>query len=412
MTGDSRPCITLVVPGIAEGGGVSVVAQFLHRVITESGRYRAEVLSLATSSRDRESVRLSAPASWLGAVRTRRGSWDGLEFLHVGALGAELEFQRYRPRRILTRLLDDCDLVQVVAGAPSWALVARDLRVPVGLQVATLTPVERRERLATERGLRGAWTRWMTRIASRIDHAGLRVADAIFVENAWMRETARKIAPRAEVIFAPPGVDTDRFTPSPDGPDTTDPYILSVGRMDDPRKRIGLLLRAYAEMRRDLARPPRLVLAGSRGPRPEDLHLAARLGIERSVEVREQVPLDELSRLYRRASLYVLSSDEEGLGLVILEAMASGVPVVSTDCGGPSTSVVEGVTGRLVPRGDAAALASAMRSVYSNGEQAREMGRQARRRAESSFSLWATGGLFLDWYDRTLGARAHARVSR
>ena len=64
---------------------------------------------------------------------------------------------------------------------------------------------------------------------------------------------------------------------------------------------------------------------------------------------------DELVELYRGAALLALSSDEEGLGLVILEAMASGIPVVSTACGGPQTSVVDGETGFLTPVGDAAA---------------------------------------------------------
>ena len=55
--------------------------------------------------------------------------------------------------------------------------------------------------------------------------------------------------------------------------------------------------------------------------------------------------------------MFLLSSNEEGLGLVIGEAMAAGLPVVSTRCGGPETFVVEGVTGYLTPVGDAQAMA-------------------------------------------------------
>jgi glycosyltransferase involved in cell wall biosynthesis len=114
------------------------------------------------------------------------------------------------------------------------------------------------------------------------------------------------------------------------------------------------------------------------------------------------VSQDELATLYRNATLYVVSSDEEGLGLTILEAMASGRPVVSTACGGPSTTVVEGETGLLVPVGDAAALAEAMRSVLDAPARADRMGRKARERAEEQFSVRATGERFLEVYDHLL----------
>ena len=110
----------------------------------------------------------------------------------------------------------------------------------------------------------------------------------------------------------------------------------------------------------------------------------------------------ELARLYREVVVFVLSSDEEGLGIVILEAMASGLPVVSTDCGGPGTAIVEGKTGFLTPVGDADALAEAMQRFLDDSSLCQHMGRAGRRVAGEQFSLAVTGKVYLDHYDRLL----------
>ena len=106
--------------------------------------------------------------------------------------------------------------------------------------------------------------------------------------------------------------------------------------------------------------------------------------------------------LYRHASLFVLSSDEEGLGIVILEAMASGLAVVSTACGGPETAVVQGETGLLTPVGNVDALAAAIQELVDNPELRRSMGRAGRRRAETTFSMEQTSKVFLEQYERLL----------
>ena len=87
----------------------------------------------------------------------------------------------------------------------------------------------------------------------------------------------------------------------------------------------------------------------------------------------------------------------------MLEAMASGLPVVSTDCGGPATSVLQGVTGFLTPVGNAVALACAMERLLADPDLARRMGETGRQRAVEWFSLRVTGSAFLDVYDRLLG---------
>ena len=143
------------------------------------------------------------------------------------------------------------------------------------------------------------------------------------------------------------------------------PVVLGVGRLH-PQKDFPTLLRAFARIRR--ARPARLVILGS-GTRPERrdalLALAAELGVSEDVDLPGFVenPFPYMSH----AAVFVLSSAWEGFGNVLVEAMACGCPVVSTDCpSGPSEILDAGRYGPLVPVGDDEQMARATLSLLAS----------------------------------------------
>lgn len=390
------PRVALVVPGFAMGGGVPAVAEFLYTAMEQSGRFEPSIVSVATTSWDAQSVRLASPGTWLQGVRVLQDRWHGKPFHHVGCRVAELEFMRLRPRPALTRILDEHDLVQVVAGSPAWAAVAQRARPPVLLQVATLVSEERKAKFA--RGV-DPWRRLMTSVTSRLDRRALENVRTVFVENGWMLERLGSWMGPSRVTFAPPGIDTELFRP---GEYRADGPILSVGRFDDPRKNLPMLLRAYDRLRRSRRHVPRLVLAGSSGPGPADRSLLEDLGLSESVVIEEGLTKDRLAALYREASIFVLTSFEEGLGLVALEAMASAIPVVCTRCGGPETSVEEGLNGHLVSVGQDEELAVVLGRMLDDPEGRRAMGIEGRRIAEERFSLKGASRPFFEEYDRVL----------
>lgn len=396
------PRVALVVPALATAGGVPAVAKFLYQAMVRSNRYEPHFISVPMSSRDASSARILAPGSWFRGPSIEEGVWNNCPYKHVGALAVELEFQRYRPRRVLTEILARYDLVQVVAGAPAWAYLTRDLRQPVLLQVATLSSVERQSLLRTSSWAYRIYLSLMNKIVNRIEEKALDHVSVVFVENTWMYECLSKKMGASRVFFSPPGVDTKRFCP---GHYQADSYILSVGRLNDPRKNVRLLIEAYYQLRQMIPAAPRLVLAGKSMPDASVWQWVESLGIADYIVAQRDLSVDDLASLYREASLFVLSSDEEGLGIVILEAMASGLPVVSTDCGGPATAVIQGETGLLTPVGDAVALANAMRTLLENPALAKQMGRAGRERAENHFSIELAGRVFLDTYDLLLTGR-------
>lgn len=393
--------VALLVPEFDVAGGVTGVALFLRDVLRDAEQYTPDVISLPRSARDPAGVQLTRPSTWARGVQVEEKTWHDIPYRHVGARGSEFEFQRYRPRPPLTEVLQRYDLIQIVAGTPPWAHVATHVDVPVALQVATLTTVERNGQSADDSMPLRLWRAGMTRIVSRMEREIPSLVDAIFVENAWMYDHFREKTDEDTVHFAPPGIDTEMYHPADSAEEMSD-YILSVGRLGDSRKNVRLLFDAYHRLRQRIEDVPRLVLAGLSGPTERDWARAEALGIRDHVEMHEDVPEAELAALYRNAGLFVLSSDEEGLGLVLAEAMASGTPVVSTDCGGPSTLIDDGATGALVPTGDAQALADRMAHLLTHPTAAKAMGRAGRERVEEEFSVEAAGARFLRVYDELI----------
>lgn len=409
LSGPRRPVIALVVPALAEGGGVPAVADFIARGIEHSGAYDLRCFSLATSSNDKSSVRLRDPRSWSG-VQLSLGEWCGRPYVHVGAWIAEIEFMRYRPRKALRAALTGCDLIQVVSGSPAAALSVCGLGKPVSLQCATLAGVERKRLLDSGSGGASAWRRWMTRVTDRLDHEALGRVDAIQIENAWMERLAKSLRPdETSVRFAPPGVDAKIYRPQGERRFDAEGYILCVGRLDDPRKHVELLLEAYARLVNRTADPPRLVLAGSSKPGGAFWSRVAELALGDRVHFVERPGLQELVTLYQGAACFALPSDEEGFGMVVIEAMACGVPVVATRCGGPEGIIADGVDGFLVDLEDAETMADRLHGLCTDYDMNRTMGQAARRTVEQRYSEEITGAAFLETYDALL-RKQHTRI--
>ncbi len=128
-----------------------------------------------------------------------------------------------------------------------------------------------------------------------------------------------------DVLILPIPVDCDRLTPEADATwraRLASPELVFIGRGDDPRKNVGLLLTAFEQVRAEMP-AIRLVLVG----RPPSGQLPP--GVTAAGEI------DDVADVLRRATIMVLPSLQEGFGIVAAEALACGVPVVTTPCGGP-----------------------------------------------------------------------------
>ncbi|HUZ80315.1 MAG TPA: glycosyltransferase family 4 protein [Thermoplasmata archaeon] len=186
---------------------------------------------------------------------------------------------------------------------------------------------------------------------------------------------------RERIRVIPNGIGTEDFLPRRGPrPDAGPVTILYVGRIDPEQKGLDDLLRAVALLERPEAVSVRLV-GEDWGGATALRSLATGLGIDHVIIWTGAVPQDSLRREYASADLFVLPSHFEPFGIVLLEAMAAGLPVLATRVGGIPEVVADGVTGSLVPSGDPSALAHALDRLASDPLLRTRLGDCGRTRA-------------------------------
>jgi glycosyltransferase involved in cell wall biosynthesis len=160
------------------------------------------------------------------------------------------------------------------------------------------------------------------------------------------------------------------------------PFVLALGRWV-PQKGFDVLLRAFADAMRDDTFRHDLLLAGEGSEGPELERIVAELGLRRRVHLLGRADRPLTVSLFKGASWFVLPSvADEGLPLVIPEAMAAGNPVIATPVGGVPEIVRDNENGLLVPPRDTGALAGAMKSLASENGAADRFGQAARETAQ------------------------------
>jgi glycosyltransferase involved in cell wall biosynthesis len=380
--------IGIAAPDLRDPGGVREKALFVARALRDQLGASVKLLSLATSRSDGSSILLHRPRTWTRPPVSRY-TVDEFAVDHVGAVCAEIELARYSGRRAIQQLVADCDLLHVVCGTPALANAVRGFRGPVLVHFASFVRHERQEAVGGRRSALAGWRRVMTQAVTSVERTALRRADAIIAVNRARLVEAKAVA-RAEtpVEVVHTGVDTSWFSPAPY---REEGYLLTVGRLGDPRKNVPLLLRAYAAARARRPTLPDLVLAGPSAPHRDAWALMSAPGLTGTVHYIQPRDRRHLAEIYRGASLFVLSSDEEGQSIAAVEAMASGLPVVSTSCVGPPEIIADGVEGVLTPVRAMDALAEAMVRLNAESARRRDMSRAARLRAVREFSLEGAG---------------------
>ncbi|WP_229400280.1 glycosyltransferase family 4 protein [Micromonospora okii] len=332
-----------------------------------------------------------------GSVVVYASSWRGAEKFDADQ---PFEVVRERTRVLLptpliarraARLARErgCDTVWFGAAAP-LGLLAAGLRRRAGIgRVVALT--------------HGHEVGWAALPAARTALRRIgRGADVVTYLGDYTRvRLERALHGLTELRRLAPGVDVDTYHPSVDGEPVRArlgladrPVVVCVSRLV-PRKGQDTLIRALPEIRRRVPDAALLVVGG--GPHRGALEkLARQTGVERDVVFTGSVPSAELPAHYAAGDVYAMPCrtrnrglDVEGLGIVYLEASATGLPVVAGDSGGAPDAVREGETGYVVPGRDVARLADRVATLLADRDLARQLGAAGRAWVEREWR-WET----------------------
>ena len=378
------------------------IARVLHTLATELGAMG-------------HVVRIITEADEGPPHRRPRGRYLGPSDRGRGETGAGRSRRASRLWRFPAAVLDEIrridsmrpvDIVQV----PNWGsegaavLSAGDFRTVMGLYTPFLTVAELDHRIVFDHPHHAA--------LAQLERDGYQTATALL---ACGPSIVTEIEERygidldpSRIGFVPHGLpdlapdDVDR--PMDGTPD--EPVILFVGRLE-PRKGIDTFLEAVPDV---LRRIPgvRVVAAGKDdipGPRGTP-YAEAFLADPSHADIRDRVSFlgvvdeEHLVRLYSACDVFVAPSRYESFGLIAVEAMRAGKPVIASDVGGLSEIVVPGETGLLVPPGDVAALTAALVEVLRADRE--EMGKAGRLRFESRFDSRQMAKSVEAFYRRTL----------
>jgi glycosyltransferase involved in cell wall biosynthesis len=315
---------------------------------------------------------------------------------------AAFSFRAYRMLVALAEQGHHFDVIHDVQGLGYGVLLIRANGLPVVANIHHPLQLDRANSVRQAKNLADK-VRWIAfypffmqeLVARRIDRG-------ITGSGASARSVAKEFhLPSKRVAVIYDGVDTETFRTLEAAKEPGS--ILYVGNSDDRNKGARYLVESMALLK---DRPDLHLTVVDRATAYTVPAVAEELGVAERVTLTGRLPLDELVLRYNTCELFVSPSLYEGFGLPAAEAMSCGAAVIATTAGAFPEVIEDGVSGVLVPPGDAPALADAIRRLVGDSELRRRLGREGRRRIIDHFSWRETARQTAALYEEVRAARA------
>lgn len=280
-------------------------------------------------------------------------------------------------------LLKDYDYFFVVSGTciAAHPLVLLDKKFV--MWASTPYNEDRAERVKELSGIYAVINRLANPFMNRIEKNILTKASYIFALSTYSKIKFSSILgkPRAHMSVCGYPITVNKLT---NFQNSNEPIIIAVGRFSDPRKNIDMLIRAFEKIHKNIPQA-KLYIIGKK-PSEDKLSAIAALPCASQITFTGQVSQADLNKVYHMASLMLITSHQEGLGISGLEALARGVPIVATDCGGTRDYVIDDYTGYLVAQNDDEQMAQKSLYIFTTPELHAQMARNALQFVEETFS--------------------------
>lgn len=257
--------------------------------------------------------------------------------------------------------------------------------IPVLLTVHGLLHIEKKNALIKHPSLKHLYQLF---VQSHAEFKVLNEAEHIIVDTEYVAEqikhlhSKKKISHLPWMYVVPQGIQSQYLQVSPKKP--VIPTILSVGSISQ-RKGHLLLVKAFEIVHKTVP-STKLIIAGTLTEKAYYTQLQNEIGklhLKQSVELLTNIPQEQLLQIYQEATIFALHSQEESQGIALVEAMATGLPIVSTLVGGILFVVKNGKTGLLSKYGDVDSFANNMIKLLTNENLRTQMSQSARLSAQS-----------------------------
>ncbi len=377
--------LALISQDIRQGGGIKSVTKLAYRIAQSNG-LNPTILSYAPFKSNPELSVSLFNAFGKGKIGKAQIHYEETDIELIGAYFPEYEPNRYKTNSLWKEALARYDMHMVIGGSAINGVAIEPYIEKFIAWTATTIYDDRIDRLNRNSPFFALQLLNLKKLQT-MENRVLEKCAVLLLQSLYAKESVARagVKVRKEKIV-PVGVDTNFY--KPDEKRSKD-YILFVGRFNDQRKNISVLLNAYRMLKERNMKPlPKLKLVGA-NPSEAVLNLVAQLHLHDEVEFSGNVEIESLPKFYQGARLFVLPSTQEGLGIVVLEAMASGVPVVSTRCGGPEIIIEHGENGLFCQNNNAEDMAEKMASLLLDEKLSKKLAERGRETIEEKFSIQA-----------------------
>jgi len=370
--------IAIVTQDPANYGGVLRLVEYIYRRAEAAG-LEPEILHYAKFLEHPE-LHASLSNLFRGELnfwpKEKKYQFRGMKARAIGAWFPEWEPQRLRPNAIWRKALSKYDSFILVTGSAQTGLPLVENKKNFIAWVSSIVEDDSRERLDKSRTMAARLERAGLSSVLRAELKVLQSASRILCVSKDTQARVQKIIDRTTERWPFP-IDSEKFRPAANQAIATSRRFLFVGRADDPRKRIELFFAACSALRQiHPALDFSATVVSSADPNIHDLRFRA--------EWVQNAPDEKLIELYRTSTALVLTSEQEGLGIAAMEAMACGLPVISTRCGGPETFIEDGVSGFFVDD-NPESIAKRMFELATNELLHSKVSTAAHKRIENNF---------------------------
>ncbi len=220
-------------------------------------------------------------------------------------------------------------------------------------------------------------------------------ASALVACSEGLKNRAQKFMPSANIDVIPNGVDSERFTPSETTPGTQNLKLLTVGRLS-VTKRVEILIDAIDILNRQGCQILLKIVGGGQ-MQPKLKQIVNEKNLDNIIKITGRIDAEDMPRIYRQNDIFISASKLEGMSNAMLEAMASGLPIIATRCEGVEELIAQ--NGLVIENANAEEIAKAIKKLIDDRQLRNQMSIAARQKAEQ-FTWGQIAEQYLNIYER------------